>query len=293
MVAVLQVVHHHVTSGTDVQFSGRVFDRDGHIAVGHDVGQGAADDHVAAHFQRVGRQGHRSELSVRIVWRRDRANRDATAQQQLAGGQHAHGGLGCADQGGDLDRQVGLQAVGIKVLQSGDRGHLGGDDLLAQPATAGFFDISGDFLVCEVTLEALVGFLGRPVDGLARDIDHLDRGLVGGFDDAAREWLGRVGHRLAAAQLLVKFPQRGIAETDHRELQLAARTHVGVEDVGLDVAYQRFVFDQVNRLVAFLLVFDPHGCIKTAAAKRLGNIGRAQHQFRLEQRCAIGETGVS
>ena len=55
VIAVLQVVDHHIAGGADIELADRVLDGDGHIAVGPNVGQRAADHHIAAHIQRVGR----------------------------------------------------------------------------------------------------------------------------------------------------------------------------------------------------------------------------------------------
>ena len=292
VVAVLQLIDHHVAAGTDVELADRVLDGDDHIAVGLDVGQGPADDHIAAHFQRIGRQGHGGERSVCVVWRRHRTDADAAAQQQLAGGEYGHRGLGCADQGLHRNRPIGLDAVGVEVFQPGDRGHLGGDDLFAQPATARFGRaVDGDFLVGKITLVGVVGFVGSPVHQIARGISHLDRRVAGGLDDAARQRIGRVGHGLTAGELLRPFPQRSVAEVDDRERHLATDAHIGVELVGLDVAHQRLVLDQIDGLVALLHVLSEHGGVK-ARAKDVGHVGSAEHQLGLEQRRTVGEAGV-
>ena len=292
VVAVLQVVDHHIAGGADIELADRVLDGDGHIAVGPNVGQRAADHHIAAHIQRVSRQRHGGESLIRIGGRTDPAEGNTAAQQQLAGGQHADRGLGRAHQGLHLDRHIGLQAIGIKVLLTGNRGHLGGDDLLAQPTTALFLgSVGGDFLVGKVALIGVVGLLGHPVHRLARDVDHLDRRLVGGLDDGAAQRVGRIGHGLAAAELLLELPQLGVAEVGQRELHLAAGAHIAVELVGGDIAQQGFVLDQLDPAVALLHVLHEDR-IGKARGEHLCDISRAEHQLRLQQRRAVGEAGL-
>ena len=89
---------------------------------------------------------------------------------------------------------------------------------------------------------------------------------------------------------MIDFPKLGVCEINHRERHLAVGPHIGVEGVGLDITHQRFVFDQINGLVAFLQVFNEHRLVKPRA-KDLGQVGRVQHQLGFEQRRTIGEAG--
>ena len=239
VVTVLQMVHDHVAGGADVELAHRVFDRDGHVAVGLNVRQSTTDDHIAAHFQGICRQGHGCEFGIGIFGRSDRAHRDAAAQQQFARCEDVHFRFGGPHQGRYRDGQVGFEAVGVEVFQTCDRGHFGGDDFLAQPTAALFFRaIGGDFLVGKIAFVGVVGSFRGPVDRFARVIEHLDRGLVGGFDDAATQGVGCIGYGFAAAQLLADFPQLGVGEINHRELHFAVGAYVGVERVRLNVSHQ-------------------------------------------------------
>ena len=269
--------------GLDVESSLCVLDLDDHIAVGLDLGQ-CPDKHSSSrHLERIGGQGNGHEVLCLVG---DVApQRDAAGQTQCSGGLDIHRGRTGAHSRRYGDRVVGLEAVGVEVLQTTDRGLDGGDDRFTQPATAGFGRaLDGDFLVGKRAVQAVLRLLGRPVGAIGA-LDPAGLGVVKHIDPLAG--IGGIGldagliqHTLATGEVFDELPLRSVGEVGHREGHPARVTHILVQLVGAHVAHQRDVFRQVHGGIALAHIVHQQGG---------AGVGRSDDDLGLQQRCAVGE----
>ena len=285
-VLALDLLNADRTGGLDVELAARVLDLDDDVAVGLDLRHRTAEKRRARDFECVGRQGNRPEIFGLLVGG-GITEADGAAQAQRAGGLDVHHGLVGAGERGNRDRPVGAQTVRVEVLQAGDRGLDGGDHRLAQPAATGLGRaLDGDFLVGEVAVQAVFGFLGRPVaaigalDALALGrLEHL--GPLGRVSRVGRH-AGRVVDQASASHLLDELPLGGIAEVFDGEGHGARVAHPHVQLVGGNVSHQRFVFEHLHRRIALAHVGHDQRCAA---------VGRRDF-FRFQQGGAVGELAL-
>ena len=146
---------------------------------------------------------------------------------------------------------IGLQRVGVEILETDHCCGFGGDGLLTQPSTAsGGGTIDRNFRVVEITVETVVDLLCEP--GLA-PWEHPRTGWRGNVVVAP---LGRIKRMigqafnthdtLAARELGQKLPLRGVAEISDRKLNLGVLANPEIEVVGRHVADFGLVPDHVD-----------------------------------------------